>query len=139
MLARSRTLSFGSICLGSLYFGIVQICQGLSSFLYAKRVPILPRIFSWVLLKIAEVNESAYVYVGLYGYSYTAAAQNVEMLLENHGYSTILKHHLAGNIMLMANVTIGLLSGFIGLLFGAFEYKLVYQTGLHQPTTDGFL
>lgn len=142
MLTRARTYSLGCICFGSLFFGMVQIFQGLASFLYSKSVPILPRFFDWILLKINDiiddVNEFAYVYVGLYGYSYTAAAQNVTTLLDNKGWLGVVKYHMASNIMFMANMTIGLLTGFIGLIFAGFEYKVMYRTGLTSPTTDGF-
>jgi len=142
MLTRARTYSFGSICFGSLFFSIVHTIEGLRSFLWAKHVPLLPRLLDMILTTIysvlGDVNEFACVYVGLYGYSYTAAAKNATMVIHNQGWDGIVKYHLAANVMFMANIAIGLLTGFCGLIFGAFEYSISESSGLTNPTADGF-
>lgn len=143
MLNRARTYSFGSICFGSLYFGMLQMLTGLSSFLASKRVPLLPTLLNWMASKIAtifdDLSEWSYVYIGMYGYSYSSGANNVYTLFANKGFDGIVKYKLAGNIMFMANLAIGLLTGFCGLVFGIFEYGIMWQSGLANPTSDGFL
>lgn len=103
--------------------------QGLCSFLRRKHAPFLPQALDWVLTKITltidVVNEWAYVYVGLYSYSYTSAGRNINTLFLNKGFETIVVEKFAGNIMFMANMAIGLLTGFCGLIFGIFEYGVL--------------
>ena len=89
----------------------------------------MPGVLNWVLEKISYVidvvNEWAYVYVGVYGYSFAAAGRNIDTLLQNKGIKDIVEEKLAGNIMLMPNMAIGLLTGFCGLAFGVFEYSIM--------------
>ena len=143
MLNRARTYSFGSICFGSLYFGMLQMLTGLSSFLASKRVPLLPTLLNWMASKIAtifdDLSEWSYVYIGMYGYSYSSGANNVYTLFANKGFDGIVEYKLAGNITFMSNLAIGLLTGFCGLVFGIFEYGIMWQSGLANPTSDGFL
>ena len=142
-LTRARTYSFGCICFGSLFFGIYQLIRGLGTFLRSKNVPCLPRFLDGLRWRINgvvdDVNEWAYVYIGLYGYSYTAAAKNSKELLHNKGCDGIVENYLATNILFMANLAIGLLTGTCGLIFGAFKYRIMYYSGLKNPTADGFL
>lgn len=142
-LTRARTYSFGCICFGSLFFGIYQSIQGLSDFLWSKRIPCLPTILDRILRKINyvvhELNEWAYVYVGLYGYSYTSAAKNTTELFRNKGWDDVVDNYLATNIMFMANMAVGLLTAVCGLAFGAFEYTIMWSSGFTNPTTEGFL
>ena len=142
-LARSITYSLGSVCMGSLYFGMVEIIGGLGSFLFSKGVPIIPRLLDRVLRKmngvVGEVNGWAFVYIGLYGYSYTSAARNVMKLFHNKGWEDIVRHHLAGNIMFMASMTIGLVTGLAGLFLGSFKYQLMLNCGFLNPDLGGFL
>ncbi|KAL7535905.1 hypothetical protein ACHAWF_005309 [Thalassiosira exigua] len=141
-LNKTRTYGFGSICFGSLFFGVVQVLQGLSSYLLSKSVPYLPRALDWILLKIGgvidEVNEWAYVYIGLYGYSYTNAAKNVTTLFQNKGWDRVVKFRLAGNIVTMASMSIGMITGFSGMMHGATQGYLFTNSGLLYPTVDGF-
>lgn len=143
LLARARTYSFGSICFGSLFFGITSILQGLSTFLWRHSVPFLPRVLDWTLIQLkkltSDVNEYAYVYIGMYGYSFSAAGKNAKSLLRNKGWENVVQYHLAGNILFMANMTIGLLTGFIGLICSTYEYRALARMSLNNPTADGFL
>jgi len=133
-LTRARTYSFGSICFGSLFLGIVQIIQGINNFAWSKRVPLLPSILDKILTAtktiIDDVSEWSYVYVGLYGYSYTNAAKHVTTLFHNKGVDSIVKYQLASNAMLMVNATVGLLTGYCGHVFGTFEEHIDWSSGL---------
>ena len=88
---------------------------------------------------VGYLNEWAYVYIGMYGYSYRAAARNTVTLLENKGWDRIIKYKLAGNIMFMANMAIGLLTGFAGLVFGLLEYGVMRKSGMSNPSSDCFM
>ena len=139
MFNKASTHYFGSICYGSLYFGIFQIIQGLSSFFSYHNVPVLPSIFEWFLSKISVANEWAFVYVGLYGYSYKSAGSNVSTMFRNKGLADQAQNKLAGNILLLSSLAVGLLSGFTGLIFSTFDYGGMWRSGLFNPTAEGFM
>lgn len=139
MLNRTRTYSFGSICLGSLVFGVRQAVQGLSSFLERKRVPCIPSLLNLLLFGSWGTTSWAYVYVGLYGYSFTKAGENVNVLFRNKGFDDMAKNSLAGNVLFIVNTTIGLLTGFAGFMMCTFEYRAFWRSGLNDPTTDAFV
>lgn len=139
MINKATTHSFGSICYGSLYFGLFQIIQGLKSFLSEYHVPILPNIFEWFLSKISVANEWAFVYVGLYGYSYKGAGRNVSTLFRNKGFDDKAQNKLAGNIMFMCSMMVALLTGFCGLIFSTFDYGGMWRSGLYNPSAEGFV
>lgn len=117
--------------------------QGLSSFLSSKRVPFLPRFLDNILVVLKKLshenNEFAYVYIGLYGYSFRSAGNNVKTLLQNKGWGGIVQHRLAGNILFVANLAIGLMTGFCGLVSAAYQYRNLRGSGLNYPISDGFL
>jgi hypothetical protein len=141
-LTRARTYSFGSICIESLFLGFHQMINGLSTFLSSLNIPILPSILegiSWCISKITNINEWTFVYIGLYGYSYTSAERNITTLFKNNGMDVILRKKYAGNILFMSNMTIGLLSGVCGMTFATFGYKLWRRAGMLNPVSNGFM
>lgn len=143
-LDKASTYSSGSVCYGSLHFGFLQMLQGLSNFIRKRRkiheaIPnAIDRLVSFILRSTGEINEYAFVYVGMYGYPYTEASQNVSTLLRNKGWDGVVRDKLAGNILMMANVTIGMITGFAGLTYSAFQYKAIWRSGFSTPSSDGF-
>lgn len=141
-LTRARSYSFGSICVESLFFGVYQMVHGLSQFLSSLHVPLLPRLldgFTWCISRFTSISEWTYVYIGLYGYSYTSAERNITTLFKNNDMDVMLRNKFAGNILFMSNMTIGLLTGVCGLIFGTFGYRAWRRSGLPNPASDGFL
>jgi hypothetical protein len=116
--------------------------HGLSTFLSSLNIPILPRILNgitWCIFKITSINEWTFVYIGLYGYSYTSAERNITTLFKNNGMDVMLRKKYAGNILFMSNMTIGILSGVCGMIFATFGYKVWRKAGMPNPILDGFL
>lgn len=140
---RVKTHSLGSICFGSLFHGAFRAIEGLGGFLSSKNVPILPSLLEKALERISgsvgELNQWAYVYVGLYGYPYAAAARNSTELLRNKGWDGVVGAQLSTNVLFMVNVAIGLLTGMCGLMFGAYEYRTMWTSGFMNPASGGFL
>lgn len=64
-------------------------------------------------------NKWAFVYVGLYGYSYLEAGRNVISLFQNRGWEAIIADDLVGNTMFLVSVIVGGLSGCVGLVVQA--------------------
>ena len=112
---RALTYSFGSICLGSL---LVAIIQAIKSFVESAREQddSLLRCLADCLLGCLETlmemfNEWAFVYVGLYGYSFTDAARNVITLFKTRGWTTIITDYMVDRVLMMISVGNGLVAG----------------------------
>lgn len=56
-------------------------------------------------------NKWAYIYVGLYGYSYIEAGKRVISLFKTRGWETIIADNLVNRLLGIMSLTIGLLTG----------------------------
>jgi hypothetical protein len=117
---RSITTSFGSICLGSL---IVAIIQAVKEILHSMRdgndsmLMCLAECLLGCIESIVEYfNQWAYVYVGIYGYSFVEAGINVMTLFRNRGWTAIIADVLVDTVLLMVSVAVGILTGVVGLI-----------------------
>jgi len=118
---RATTFSFGSICFGSLLVAIVQALRQLNHMTRDdENCDILNCIIDCILGCLESIieylNKWAYVYVGLYGYSYLEAGKNVMALFEHRGWTTIITDDLVDNVLLMVSVCIGLVTGLVGII-----------------------
>jgi len=84
-------------------------------------------------------NKWAYVYVGLYGYSYLDAGKNVIGLFQNKGWSVIVADDLTDNVLFMVNVGIGLITGLIGLVISKMDQDTFADLNVENPGGAGFL
>lgn len=112
---RALTYSFGSICFGSL---LVAIVQTLKQFAESAReaddglLRCLADCILGCLETIMEMfNEWAFVYVGLYGYSFIDAAKNVFTLLKSRGWTVIITDYIVDRVLMMLSFGNGLLNG----------------------------
>ena len=141
---RACTYSFGSICFGSLLVAVVQALRTLQHMLrenddFNFLVCIIDCILACIQSIIEYLNTWAYVYVGLYGYSYLEAGRNVITLFQNKGWTTIITDDLAQNVLLMMSVGIGLVSGLIGLIVAAIDKDIFVGIGYDDAGAVGFL
>jgi len=119
---RSLTTSFGSICFGSLIVAIIQALRQLASAARSNDdgnailVCIADCILSCIESLVEYFNKWAYIYVGLYGYSYLEAGKNVFTLFKNRGWEAIIADDLVSNTLFFVSVVVGLLSGSIGVI-----------------------
>ncbi|KAI2497093.1 choline transporter-like protein [Fragilaria crotonensis] len=118
---RALTTSFGSICFGSL---IVAIIQALKSLAQQARQngdnAILACIAECILGCLQSLveyfNKWAFIYVGLYGYSYLEAGKNVITLFKNRGWDAIIADDLIGNVLFLVSIIVGGLTGVVGII-----------------------
>jgi Plasma-membrane choline transporter len=142
-VARATTYSFGSICFGSLLVAIVQALRALE---YQSRDSddlqflrcIIQCILSCIEGIIQCLNRWAYVYVGLYGFSYLEAGRNVIQLFESKGWTAIIADDLADNVLVMMSVAIGLASGLVGLVIGFFDDGMFVNLGYEHAAAPAF-
>jgi hypothetical protein len=123
---RASTSSFGSICFGSL---IVAIVQAIREILQTAReaddtgmlVCMVDCCLGCIENLVEYFNQWAYVFVGLYGYGFVEAAQNVMHLFQNRGWTTIITDYLLDRVLLMLSVMVGMCMGLVALVVAAIQ------------------
>jgi hypothetical protein len=85
----------------------------------------------------------AYVYVGLYGYSYMEAGHKVMSLFSQRGWSAIINDDLVINVLSLMSLVIGGLTGCVGLALAAAHKSWVSEfpdkQSLWVPFLSAFL
>lgn len=122
---RATTTSFGSICFGSLLVAIIQTLRamvnsaradegtdGCAAFLFC----LLDCLLRCLEDALEYFNKYAYIYVGMYGYSYLEAGKNVMTLFGEKGWSIIISDNLISNVLSLFSLIIGGLTGCVGLI-----------------------
>lgn len=121
-MKRALTTSFGSICFGSLIVAIIQALRALANSARANDDgnAILVCIAECILQCLESIvqyfNKWAFIYVGLYGYSYLEAGKNVITLFKNRGWEAIIADDLVSNTLFFVSVVVGGLAGAVGLI-----------------------
>lgn len=119
-LVRALTTSFGSICFGSLLVAIVQALRALAQQLRQQEGGIFICIAECILGCLESIleyfNKWAFVYVGLYGYSYIEAGKNVFALFKDRGWSAIIADDLISNVFFFLSLCVGLVCSGLGYL-----------------------
>ncbi len=120
---RSITTSFGSICLGSLIVAIIQAVKEIVHSMREQNDSILFCLADCILgclESLAEYfNQWAFVYVGLYGYSFVEAGKNVIALFRSRGWTSIIADMLVDTVLLMVSLGVGVLTGIVGVVVGS--------------------
>ena len=141
---RATTYSFGSICFGSLLVAIVQALRQLQRHAQSQGEDgaivacLIDCILGCIQGIIEYVNKWAYVYVGLYGYSYIEAGKNVMQLFQSKGWTAIITDDLVDNVLFMVSIGIGLISGLIAMLIAEVDRQLLAGIGYEDPALAAF-
>ncbi len=89
---------------------------------------------------IEYFNKFAFIYVGLYGYSFIDAGRNVITLFQNKGWTTIITDDLSDNVLWLMSIGIALASGLVGFVMGAANQAMFSGIGYDQNGgTVGFM
>lgn len=126
-LYRSVTYSFGSICFGSLIVAIIQAIRALlrqaeqqarnnQDNCGAILLCLIECLVSMVESAAEYFNQWAFIYVGLYGYSYLEAGHNVITLFRERGWTSIITDNLTARVLGMMSFAIGLGTGLLAAL-----------------------
>ena len=140
---RATTYSFGSICLGSFIVAVVQALRAIARQARDNEdaqllVCIIDCILGCIQDILEYINKWAYVYVGLYGFSYMDAGRNVWTLFQSKGWTVIITDDLADNVLFMMSVGIGLFCGMIGAIMGAINPGLLAALGWGDSAGPAF-
>ena len=143
-LTRASTYSFGSICFGSFLVALVQALRALHRMARENDdcsvvICLIDCILGCIEGILEYINKWAYVYVGLYGYSYLEAGRNVITLFQNKGWTTIITDDLVENVLFMMSVAIGFVTGLIGLIYSMANPYMFQGLGVENTGMVGFL
>lgn len=120
---RSLTTSFGSICLGSLIVAIVQSIQEMVHQSRENGDSIVVCCAECLLACIASLleyfNKWAFVYVGLYGFSFMEAGSNVMTLFRQRGWTSIITDYMVDTVLFMVSLAVGILTGILSLIIAS--------------------
>jgi hypothetical protein len=133
-LNRSVTYSLGSITLGSLIVALVQTLRALVEQIRHHSddgilICIADCLLGMIQGLVEYFNKWAFVYVGLYGYSYMEAGKNVMALFRARGWSAIVNDDLVSNVLSFLALSIGALTGGIGVVAAAAVPQIANQDG----------
>lgn len=123
-LFRAVTYSFGSICFGSLIVAIIQALKEMArqSRESGDMLACCAECLLGCLESIAEYfNKWAYVFVGLYGYSFMKAGKEVINLFRERGWTTIITDYLIDRVLMMVSVGNGILMGILAIFVTSFN------------------
>jgi len=117
-MIRSLTSSFGSICFGSLIVAFIQALRQLAASSRDSDNGILLCIAECILACLESLveyfNKWAFVYVGLYGYSYLEAGKNVITLFKDRGWEAIIADDLVSRTLLLVSLAVAGIAGGLG-------------------------
>mmetsp|Transcript_12135 Transcript_12135/g.25612 ORF Transcript_12135/g.25612 Transcript_12135/m.25612 type:complete len:478 (+) Transcript_12135:228-1661(+) len=120
-LIRTLTTSFGSICFGSLLVALIQALKALAQSARDGDNQLLICFAECILNCLESIleyfNRWAFVYVGLYGYSYLEAGKQVFTLFKDRGWEAIIADDLISNVFFFISLVIGGLCGAFGMIF----------------------
>lgn len=130
-LIRALTLSFGSICFGSLIVSLIQsIRVVLSAFqrslanqgnaVASCLLGCLGCLIGCIQTWVEYFNRFAYAYVGIYGYGFIPSGKRVFQLFASKGWSAIANDSLIVNVLLFGKVVVGFVGAAAG--WGAVVY-----------------
>lgn len=138
---RALTYSFGSICFGAF---IVAFIRALRVTLEQARrnedAGILVCLIECILRCIEDFvdyfNEWAYVYVGIYGFSYLDAGREVLNLFHSKGWSVIITDNLVDRVLVVMSLLIGLVGGLVAMFVGK---SAMSDEGVEQASLVAFM
>ena len=112
---RATTYSFGSICLGSLIVAILEATREMVRSARNSEDGILVCLADCclgILESLVEYfNKWAFVFVGLYGFTFVEAGKNVINLFKSRGWDTIITDNLCDRVLLLVSLGVGVLTG----------------------------
>lgn len=140
--------SMGSICFGSLFVGPVSIIRFFCVLfrphpdeaslmcIYECLHCIQSCVTSCVDTLADRFNPWAFTYIGLYGYGFLDAGLRATEVFEKRGWATIVSDDLVSNILLIASLVIGGITGCFAHVVDSMD--LIHVLSLNEPGLVSF-
>lgn len=86
-------------------------------------------------------NKWAYIYVGVYGYSYIEAGKGVMQLFADRGWEAVIADDLVGGAIFLVSVVLGLIVGAVGVAYASVNgnFATLSQDNLGAAFGIGFI
>mmetsp|Transcript_6907 Transcript_6907/g.15765 ORF Transcript_6907/g.15765 Transcript_6907/m.15765 type:complete len:472 (+) Transcript_6907:195-1610(+) len=142
-LNQAFSTSFGSICFGSLFVNYFHGLRHLVTFVYEERwkclYVVVSSLFGCARDVFVYMNKWAFVYVGLYGYSFFQSGKNVTILFHGKGWKQLVTDDLTDNIILILNLAVATATGVAGIGFASnYDHYQMLITMYTHPYAAGF-
>jgi len=123
-MVRAIVYSFGSICVGSLVVPISNFLRKIVEPLrpngeetpFRALVVVQECIVTSIDMLFSEFHEFAFIYVGMYGYSFFDAGKQANRLFEKRGWTEIVDNDLLNNLLTIVSLVIGGTCGWIAIV-----------------------
>ncbi|KAF1771820.1 PCI/PINT associated module [Phytophthora cactorum] len=162
-LKRATTTSFGSICFGSLIVALLQTLHEVRSvrILIYNSVAESHRAFSQLAMNrrksrgaaacIAECllsflesimkyfNRWAYIYVGIYGYSFMQAGSSVSQLFLQRGFTALVNDDLVRIVIRLTAIGVGLICAGVGAVVAELSDAFTFESSTTLLAILGFV
>lgn len=140
---RTMTTSFGSICFGSLLVAIIQALRALADSARENGdSDIIACVASCILGCLESIleyfNKWAFIYVGVYGYSYIEAGKNVFNLFRDRGWEAIIADDLVDRALFLVSLIVGGVVGGIGVFIES-QSDWLDDTNIESPGAIAFV
>jgi len=137
---RAAFHSLGSVCYGSLLVFFVRTLRRIPKYTHpcsATRDKLPTRFHSYMDALGSKFNRFAFIYVGLYGYSFVEAGERASALLNKRGWKKIVTDNLINDLLLLVSLVIGGVSGCLTVWIESFGSDAI--TSSHHPMSTSFL
>ncbi|KAF4041230.1 Calponin homology domain-containing proteinoline transpo [Phytophthora infestans] len=141
-LKRAMTTSFGSICFGSLIVAILQTLHELAKTSRKSRgaaACIAECLLAWLGSIMKYFNRWAYVYVGIYGYSFMKAGSAVSQLFHQRGFTGLINDDLVRIVIRLTAIGVGLVCAGFGALIAELSDAFAFESSTTLLTILGFV
>ena len=138
----------GSVCFGSLFVGPVLVIRQISVLfrpssdeasllcLHECLQCFRTCLTTCVDELAARFNPWAFTYVGLYGYGFLDAGQLATEVFDKRGWTTIVSDDLVRNLLLMASLVLGGVTGCFGYILAGLERLEVVEDVTEDDNDD---
>lgn len=143
-ICRAWTLSFGSICFGSLLASFVQALKWMHRLSARFNENCCGRcihgmincLLSCIQDALEYFNKWAFTFVGIHGDSYLASGRSVISLFKQRGWVSIINDALADIVMVVMKVSVSLLSGLMGWWLVNHDDDIFVGIGIPEDKDD---
>ncbi|ETI33504.1 hypothetical protein L914_19063 [Phytophthora nicotianae] len=141
-LKRTLTTSFGSICFGSLIVAILQTLHELAKTSRKSRgaaACIAECLLSCLESIMEYFNRWAYVYVGVYGYSFMSAGKAVSQLFHQRGFTALINDDLVHIVIRLTAIGVGLICAGFGAVVAELSDAFTFESSTTLLAILGFI
>ncbi|KAG4060414.1 hypothetical protein PC123_g4691 [Phytophthora cactorum] len=141
-LKRAMTTSFGSICFGSLIVALLQTLHELAMNRRKSRgaaACIAKCLLSFLESIMKYFNRWAYIYVGIYGYSFMQAGSSVSQLFLQRGFTALVNDDLVRIVIRLTAIGVGLICAGVGAVVAELSDAFTFESSTTLLAILGFV